>query len=222
MANDERLHFWQSEFSAYISQNLKTDDGSHDLGHFNRVWKTAQYINEREGNVADLLILLAAAYFHDFISFPKNDPRRSRSSLLCAERTAEILDTEFPDFPKEKIAGVKHAIHAHSFSAQVTPETMEAQILQDADRMEALGAIGLARTFYVSGSLHTQLFDAEDPLAEHRVIDDKQYALDHFEAKLLKLPALMNTATGKLLARERADYLADFRRRITQEIRGEF
>ncbi|MFA9353024.1 hydrolase, partial [Escherichia coli] len=76
-------------------------------------------------------------------------------------------------------------IEAHSFSAKIAPETLEAKIVQDADRLEALGAIGLARVFAVSGALGVALFDAEDPFARQRGLDDKQYALDHFQTKLL-------------------------------------
>jgi len=106
-----------------------------------------------------------------------------------------LLESAFNDFPAEKIKGVHHAIHAHSFSANVLPQTIEAKILQDADRLEALGAIGLARVFYVAGQLNTQLFHPEDPLAEQRIADDTLYALDHFPLKLFKLPSLMHTAT---------------------------
>lgn len=187
------IHHWQSKFATYLSENLNTEDASHDLSHFHRVWKTAQYINQQEGTTADEWVLLTAAYFHDFISYPKNHPQRSESSKLCAERVGEILAKDFPDFPPDKIPAIQHAIHAHSFSAQVTPQTQEAKILQDADRMEALGAIGLARTFYVAGLMKSRLFHPEDPLAQQRPLDDARYALDHFEAKLLQLPAITNT-----------------------------
>jgi uncharacterized protein len=168
------------------------------------------------------LILLTAAYFHDLVSPPKNSPERSAASLLSAEKTSTLLRDVFTDFPGEKIEGVRHAIHAHSFSAQVTPLTIEAMILQDADRMEALGAIGLARVFYTAGQLSQRLFDTEDPLAQTREPNDRQYSLDHFQVKLFKLPALMNTATGRRLAEEKAEYLRQFLRIIEGEIRGRY
>ena len=204
----------------YLASYGDWKDGSHDMGHFQRVWKTAQYINQQEGGLADPLILLASAYFHDLVSLPKNDPQRKDSSRLSAERTVELLIVDFPDFPGEKIEGVRHAIHAHSFSAGVKALTAEARILQDADRMEAVGAIGLARVFYTAGQLNQQLFEGRDPLAAARVPDDQQYALDHFQVKLLKLPALMNTSTGRRLAEANADYLRQFLQKINEEIRG--
>src|SRR6202022_575492 len=120
---------------------------------------------------------LSSAYFHDLVSLPKNHPDRSRSSFLSAEKTATLLQEYFSGFPPEKIDAVRHAIHAHSFSGKIKPLTAEAEILQDADRLEALGAIGLARVFYTAGQLNQQLFEAGDPLAEHRVPDDQLYAL---------------------------------------------
>ena len=219
---DQDTSGWEARFISYHIAHTDTKDGSHDLGHFQRVWKAAQYIDKEEGSVADPLILLTAAYFHDLVSLPKNSPERSAASRLSAEKTSALLTDVFMDFPAEKIEGVRHAIHAHSFSAQVAPLTIEARILQDADRMEALGAIGLARVFYTAGQLSQRLFDAEDPLAQTREPNDRQYSLDHFQVKLFKLPALMNTATGRRLADEKVEYLRQFLRTIEGEIRGRY
>jgi uncharacterized protein len=197
-------------------------DGAHDLGHFRRVWKAAAEINREEGGPADELILLAAAYFHDIVSLPKNDPRRGESSLLSAEKAGRLLAEVFPDFPGEKIGGVQHAIHAHSFSAGIVPETPEARILQDADRLEAMGAIGVARVFYVAGQLGGQLFDAEDPLAEGRELDDRRFALDHFAVKLLKLPATMHTAAARRHAERNAAWMRLFIQKLCSEIGGDY
>jgi len=213
---------WERRFTKWIESNGDHSDGSHDLGHFQRVWKTARYINEEEGAPADELVLLAAAYFHDLVSLPKNHPQRSTASLMSAERTSALLEADFPDFPREKIEGVRHAIHAHSYSAGVEPLTAEARILQDADRMEAIGAIGLARVFYTAGQLSQRLFDSRDPMAKGRVVDDQRFALDHFQVKLLKLPALMNTGAGRRLAEKNADYLREFLTKIEGEIDGEY
>jgi uncharacterized protein len=213
---------WEKRFVSWLELNGDHSDGSHDLGHFQRVWKAARYINEQEGGTADPLILLAAAYFHDLVSLPKNHPERAGSSRLSAEKTALLLATDFPDFPREKIEGVRHAIHAHSFSAGIEPLTAEARILQDADRMEAIGAIGLARVFYTAGQLGQRLFDNDDLMAEGRVPDDKKYALDHFQVKLLKLPALMNTVAGRELAEANAAYLREFLKKIKKEIEGAY
>ncbi|MBN9300005.1 MAG: phosphohydrolase [Filimonas sp.] len=214
------LEAWEQRFITYVQAHLHNEDGAHDLKHFHRVWKTSRYINEQEGNVADNLVLLAAAYFHDFVTVPKNHPDRSKVSKLSADKTKEILANDFPDFPKDKIDDVAHAVHAHSFSAAVTPETPEAKILQDADRMEAIGAIGLARVFYIAGLMKSSLFEANDPFAKNRELNDSRYAIDHFPAKLLKLPAMMNTKTGKALGEKNAAYLQDFLHKLSDEIEG--
>ena len=211
---------WELRFIQYYDQMGQFADGSHDPGHFQRVWRMARRINAGEGGHADELILLASAYFHDLVALPKNHPERREASRLSAKGAMRLLTERWDDFPADKLEGVRHAIHAHSYSAGVEALTAEARILQDADRMEAVGAIGLARVFYTAGQLHQALFDGADPLAEKRAPDDQRYALDHFQVKLLRLPAMMNTATGKRLAQSRADYLSEFLQRIQEEIRG--
>ncbi len=219
--NIPTLTDWKDQITTYLqNRTAHIQDGAHDLGHFERVWKTCEYINEKEGFPADPVVLLVAAYFHDLIALPKNHPQRRESSRLSADKTVELLTYHFKGWPAEKTEAVRHAIHAHSFSAGVAPLTIEAKILQDADRMEAIGAIGLARVFYTAGQLGQQLFDPEDPLAINREPNDQVYALDHFQIKLLKLPSLMNTATGRRMAQKNADYLREFLVRIQEEITG--
>jgi uncharacterized protein len=219
------LSDWEARFSEYWRAGGSTQsggDGAHDLQHFRRVWKAAAEINREEGGVADDLILLAAAYFHDIVSLPKNDLRRGESSRWSAEKAARLLAEDFPDFPAEKIGGVYGAILAHSFSAGIAPETPEARILQDADRLEALGAIGVARVFYVAGQLGSQLFDADDPLAAARELDDRRFALDHFAVKLLKLPAMMHTAAARRHAEKNAAWMRLFIQKLCSEIDGDY
>jgi uncharacterized protein len=215
-----KIDQWEERFIAWYGSQERLTDGSHDLGHFQRVWRMAREINRQEGAAADELVLLASAYFHDLVALPKNHPERGNASQLCADQAVQLLKERWSDFPAGKLEGVRHAIHAHSYSARVAPVTAEAKILQDADRMEAVGAIGLARVFYTAGQLNGQLFDVHDPMAEGRTPDDKQYALDHFQLKLLRLPSMMNTATGRRMAEERAEYLREFLNRICLEIRG--
>lgn len=152
----------------------------------------------------------------------KNHPQRHRSSILAAAETRRIFLRDFPDFPAEKLAGICHAIEAHSFSAKIAPTTPEAKIVQDADRLEALGAIGLARVFAVSGALGVALFDADDPFADRRPLNDKQFALDHFQTKLLKLPLTMQTERGKYLAQRNADFLVSYMAKLSAELKGDY
>ena len=121
------------------------------------------------------------------------------------------------DFPAEKLPGVAHAIETHSFSANLAPHTIEAQIVQDADRIDALGAVGLARLFYTAARMDSALAHGTDPLARHRPLDDKAYALDHIVTKLDKLPGKMQTAAGRALAEQRLAVLTDFRAAFADE-----
>ncbi|EGT0662027.1 phosphohydrolase [Citrobacter werkmanii] len=214
------LQDWQSKFEAWLRDNHSGQDAAHDISHFRRVWKTSQKLSPDAS--VDWLVVLTACYFHDLVSLPKNHPDRHRSSVLAAQETRCMLMRDFPDFPQHCISAVCHAIEAHSFSARIAPETIEAKIVQDADRLEALGAIGLARVFAVSGALGVALFDAEDPFARQRSLDDKQYALDHFQTKLLTLPLTMQTEQGRHLAQHNADFLLTYMAKLSAELKGEY
>lgn len=140
--------------------------------------------------------------------------------MMAAEKTLAILQSAFADFPADRYPAVSHAIEAHSFSAAIPPRTLEAKIVQDADRLESLGAIGLARVFAVAGALNTILFDVEDPFADRRALDDRKYALDHFQCKLLRLPETMQTDKGKAMAQHNARFLVEFMAKLSAELQG--
>lgn len=190
-------------------------DGAHDLGHVRRVLANARRIAQDEGG-ADETVLIPAAILHDAVNLPKDHPDRARASRLSGRVAAEFLAT-LPFYPAAKIAAVAHAIEAHSFSAAIAPETLEAEILQDADRLEALGAIGLARMFLIAGQMGGALFDPEDPLARNRSLDDRRFALDHLEVKLFPVAATMRTAAGRAMAQERVEWMEAFRARLLRE-----
>ncbi|MBT8039422.1 MAG: hydrolase, partial [Gammaproteobacteria bacterium] len=144
-----------------------------------------------------------------------DSPKRSESSRLAAERAAHFLNRI--DYPGELIPAVAHAIEAHSFSAKIPCRTIEACVVQDADRLDALGAIGIARCMLVGGKLGRPLFDPDDPFCDHRDPDDGEFTLDHFYTKLLKLPATMQTESGRREAQHRADIM----RRFLDDLRSE-
>jgi len=210
---------WQQRFESWFDEHHASEDSAHDISHFRRVWMTARKIMIH--HQADPLVVLPACYFHDIVSLPKNHPERSQSSRLAARKTRDILHRDFPDFPPDRFAAVEHAIEAHSFSAGIAPQSIEAKIVQDADRLEALGAIGLARVFAVSGGLGVALFDAEDPFADARPLDDRAFALDHFQTKLLRLPDTMQTDVGRELAQHNADFLVHFMAKLSAELQGD-
>ncbi|HNX94893.1 MAG TPA: HD domain-containing protein [Holophaga sp.] len=214
MANE--VEHWQNALEAWMDAHHETEDGAHDIAHFRRVWRTAQALNAAEGHPADPLVLLAAAYLHDIVSLPKNHPERHASSRLAALKADRIL--RGLGFPLDRILSVRHAIEAHSFSANIPAQTIEARILQDADRMEALGAIGLARVFYTSGRMQRAMFHPEDPLAEHRPLDDIAFGLDHFFTKLYKVADSLQTEAGRSMARERRRVLERYVEDLLREL----
>ena len=189
----------QSECLAFVV-SLGASDTAHDISHIKRVIKNSVYLTDSEG--ADRVITLPAACLHDCVSVPKNSPLRSSSSRLAAEQASEFLGGI--DYPADHIPAVAHAIEAHSFSAGIPCRTIEARVLQDADRLDALGAIGIARCLLVGGKLDRPLLDPDDPFCERREPDDTRYTLDHFYTKLLKLPDTMQTESGRLEAKRRA------------------
>ena len=196
-----------------MTERLGTD-GSHDIGHFRRVWRSTQNIQAVEGG--DLEVLAAAAWLHDLVNPPKDSPDRKHASALSAEAAAQVLQGF--GFPGEKVALVQHAIVAHSFSANVAPETLEAKIVQDSDRLDAIGAIGVARCFYVAGKMDSSLFDPDDPEAKSRPLDDRSFALDHFTTKLFPIAETLRTGEGRRLAQARVATMSSFVSSLLSEV----
>ena len=179
------------------------DDGSHDIAHLQRVWKNARTIHAAEGGNGE--ILAVATLLHDCVAVEKNSPLRAKASTLAADKASGILREL--GWAEEATAAVAHAILTHSFSAGIPPETLEGKILQDADRLDAIGIVGAARCFYIAGRMGSGLYDPADPTAEHRDYDDRRFAIDHFQTKLFKLVDGFNTTKGRELATIRQERL---------------
>jgi len=191
-----------------------SSDGSHDHSHLLRVWNNVCTLRDSEGG--DPQILLAATLLHDCVAVEKNSPFRAGASRLAAAKAREILGEM--GWAEERYEAVGHAIEAHSFSAAIAPTTLEARILQDADRLDAIGMIGVARLFYVAGRIGSQLYDCADPTASNREHDDQRFALDHFHTKVLHLADGFQTPTGARLARQRQARLQRFVAELLDEI----
>lgn len=191
-----------------------TDDASHDASHLLRVWRNVQIISEKEGG--DSAILMAATLLHDCVDMPKDSPLRSSGSRMASEKAFATLT--ILGWQQDKADMVAHAIEAHSFSAGVEPKTLEARILQDADRLDAIGHIGIARCFYVSGRLGRAIYDPEDPSGSRRDLDDLNFAIDHFKTKLLRLSGSFQTQTGNVLAAKRHKTVKNFMDGLLEEV----
>lgn len=154
---------------ALLPHAVDACDGAHDVAHLLRVWRNAARIVQGEGG--DSEILVAATLLHDCVLIDKASPERRLASRLAAAKACGVL-TDL-GWQADRIGQVCHAIEAHSFSAGIEPLTLEARILQDADRLDAIGFIGIARCFYVAGMSRAAICDPTDPAAEHRPLDDR-------------------------------------------------
>lgn len=191
------------------------NDGSHDIWHVRRVWANCQRIADGLDTSVDRDVLMIAAYLHDIVNVPKDDPRRIEAAALSADHAVAWMAAR--GLPGRD--AVAHAIRAHSYSAAVPCETLEAQVLQDADRLEALGALGIARCFNVAGQMGAGLVHGRDPLAADRDLDDRAYALDHFQVKLFGVAETLNTAQARAMAEERVAFMRVFQETLAREAR---
>ncbi len=201
----ERLH---TRFAA------ETRDGAHDLGHALRVARNAHALALEEGAQVDTCV--AAALLHDLVYLPKNHPDSPRTGALGAGM-ALAWCREIPGLTAHGEA-IAAAIATHGFSSGAEPSSLEGAVLQDADRLEAIGAIGLARCFNTGGAMGAGLWHPSDPWAEGRDLDDKRFSLDHFEQKLLKLTDRMNTEAGRRRAQPRHRVLVTFLNALREEL----
>ena len=200
-----------------ISNDVKKiieNDSAHDFEHMMRVYKNAKKLCKQE-KVNEKLVL-CAVLLHDIVSYPKSDKRSKNSSIDSAKKAIIILKRY--GFTENEITIISDAIREHSFSQKKTPKTIEGEILQDADRLDALGAIGIARVFATGGSLKRPFYNIDDPFCKKRNVDDKTWTLDHFFQKLLKLEFLMNTKSGKIEAKKRTRILKEYLKQLKNEI----
>ncbi len=204
-----------------VLDSLKSDvkkrmenDSAHDFEHIMRVYSNAQKICKKEK--ANEKLVLSAALLHDLVSYPKSDKRSKTSSVKSAKKSKQILKKY--GFDEEEITIISDAVRDHSFSRSKTPNTIEGKILQDADRLDALGAIGIARVFATGGSLKRPFYNIDDPFCKKRNPDDKTWTVDHFFQKLLKLESLMNTKSGKAEAKKRTKMLKEYLTQLKQEL----
>jgi len=207
------------EASAEEAARLGGNDPAHDHAHFLRVVTTAKRLAESEG--AKLEVVVPAAWLHDLVNVPKDDPRRSIASKLSGEAAVAFLREEgYPDAYFEEI---RHAIEAHSFSAKIEAKTKEAAVVQDADRLDGLGAIGIARVFSVGGLLRRKIYAAEDPFGTTgRPLDDLENTLDHFFVKLFKTADSLRTAAGREEGKRRLETMRAYLRELGRELGKEF
>lgn len=207
---------WESRFAVFIRERMPVDDPAHDLAHVERVVANARSLSAAEG--ADLNIVLPAAWLHDCVVVPKDSPDRSQASRLAAAAALAYLVEA--SYPEAYLPAIHHAIEAHSFSAGITPQTLEAKVVQDADRLDAIGAIGIARCLMLGGVMRKPLYQVDQPFPATRTPDDSAYTIDHFYVKLLKLAGMMHTTAGQREGRRRTRFMQVYLHELEQEVAG--
>jgi uncharacterized protein len=205
---------WEPHFAAFIAARLPQGDPAHDLAHVRRVVGNARLLAAAEE--ADLDVVLPAAWLHDCVIVPKHSPDRPRASRLAAAAAADFLGSI--GYPADLIPAIGHAIEAHSFTARIPPETTEARVVQDADRLDAIGAVGIARTLMLGAAMGTPLYDEAEPLPATRPPDDTRAIIDHFFTKLLGLAETMQTAAGRAEAERRTGLMRLYLTELDREL----
>jgi uncharacterized protein len=208
-----------TELENRCERALAAQDGdvAHGLEHVRRVVRNAKMLAAAAG--AKPAVVVPAAWLHDCVTVPKDSPQRAQASRLAAAQAVRWLRGWH--YPEEFLPDVAHAIEAHSFTAGIAPRTREAKVVQDADRLDAIGAVGLARCLMLGGAMGRPLYAAADPFCASRAPDDRTSAVDHFYTKLLKLEGTMQTAGGRREARARTQFLENFLAQLKAEIAGE-
>lgn len=202
---------------ARVAERRCADAGpAHDFAHVLRVTANARRIGVAEG--ADLEIAVPAAILHELFNHAKGHPEAHRSGEICAEHAREVLAEE--GFPSARVEPICEAIRVHPFSLGVVPATLEGRVLQDADRLDAIGAIGIARCFATCAEMQRPFYHPADPFCRAREPDDKQWGVDHFYRKLLRIPDGLHTSTARALAEERVQFLREFLAQLEREIVG--
>ena len=190
-------------------------DPSHCFQHVMRVTNLAEKIGRQEG--ADLDILIPAALFHDIIVYPKNSPQSRNETEESAQLAIEILKEE-KDYPQDKIDKVATCIRQCSFSKQIEPELLESKILQDADRLEATGAISIMRTYSSGGQMNRPLYHAADPFCKNGPVKFRS-SIDLFYQRLLVVEGTMHTELAKEIAKRRTIFLKEFLDELELELK---
>lgn len=194
-------------------------ESAHDFDHVLRVYTLAERIAQAEG--ANLDIVRAAALLHDISRADEDNHGAGDHALLAAERAKKILMER--GISENNADAVAHAIASHRFRTATPPQTLEAKVLFDADKLDSIGAIGIARAYAISGALNQKLWSevSSDAMATRDQHNSDHSAYAEFVVKLSRVRERIHTSTAKQIAEERHAYMSDFFERLGKEIRGE-
>ncbi|NPB08884.1 MAG: HD domain-containing protein [Thermodesulfobacteria bacterium] len=196
----------------------EADDGSHRLDHVKRVMALAEHLARSEG--ADLDVVRVAALFHDI---GRAEEKRTRGKVCHARYGAELTRRILEKYglPQEFIERVTEAIATHRFRSDRRPQTIEAKVLFDADKLDALGAVGIGRAFLFAGAVGARLHNPEVELEKTEPYSLEDTAWREFKLKLSKIRDQMLTSEGRRLAEGRHRFMEEFFERLHREVAGE-
>ncbi len=204
----------------HVRQSLAGDSSGHDWWHIRRVWQNAVQIGRREG--AELYVVALAALVHDIADWKFHAGDESIGPRRAAEWLASL------DVPRATIDRVRAIVAEVSFKGShvaAPPRTLECQVVQDADRLDAIGAIGIARAFAYGGHAGRAIYDPQIAPEEHASFEAYKKSggptINHFHEKLLLLKDRMNTPTGRRLAAARHEFMVEFLNRFHAEWNAE-
>ena len=192
--------------AAYVQATLTGEGSGHDWWHIYRVWTLAQRIGRAEQ--VDLFVVEAAALLHDIADWKAHD---GDSSVGPRQARAWLRQFALPAAQVDHVCFIIEHLSFKGAQVEQTPLSLEGQIVQDADRLDALGAIGIARTFAYGGSKNRMLYDPAQPPQEYATaeayVHSASPSINHFYEKLLLLKDRMNTAEARRIAESRHAFL---------------
>ncbi|MCX7109630.1 MAG: HD domain-containing protein [Proteobacteria bacterium] len=203
----------------YVKQKLEGDGSGHDWWHIQRVWKMAERIAKEES--ADQLTVQLAALLHDIADW-KSHGNNFEIGPKVAREWLETLGV--PDPIVNEVAYIVGSVSFKGVGASKPDLSLEGKIVQDADRLDATGAMGIARTFAYGGHNNRLIYDPNiPPITEHTensYVNNISPSINHFYEKLLLLKNLMNTQTGRKVAENRHVFMEKFLEQFYKEWDG--
>ena len=205
------------EIKAFAENCFANSPGSHDWEHTLRVQNLSMHIGRVEG--ADLDVVGAAAFLHD-IARPEQDAARGR---ICHAAKGAAMASEFlrrHGFPDGQQANILHCVRSHRFRGNHRPETLEAKVLYDADKLDSIGAIGIGRAFLFAGEVGARLHIPNIRVEDTKPYSDEDTGYREFKLKLSKIRDRMLTSEGRRIADQRHTFMEAFFERFLQEYEG--
>jgi len=201
----------------FARRHLNAARGSHAWDHTSRVFRLCDRIGAVEG--VDMAVLRTAAYLHD-IGRGRQD--RVKGDICHAREGARLAESFVKGLPLSGVqkSNILHCIESHRYRGETVPQTPEARVLFDADKLDAIGAIGVARAFLFAGEVGARLHNAEVEAESAKPYSADDTGYREFKVKLCKIKDQMLTAEGRKLARERHAFMHDFFNRFLEEYEG--